>query len=78
MPRWGGSVFAEGLESLAKSRKVDELTVIRVGLVTEWVGLLVVWTGSLALGVVVLVDILALGVVVAVVWVGEKEVNLLV
>lgn len=68
MPRWGGSVFAEGLESLAKSRKVDELTVIRVGLVTEWVGLLVVWTGSLALGVVVLVDILALGVVVAVVW----------
>lgn len=70
MPRWGGSVFAEGLESLAKSRKVDELTVIRVGLVTEWVGLLVVWTGSLALGVVVLDDILALGVVVAVVWVG--------
>ena len=62
MPRWGGSVFAEGLESLAKSRKVDGLTVIRVGLVTEWVGLLVVWTGSLALGVVVLVDILALGV----------------
>lgn len=55
---------------MAKSRKVDELTVIRVGLVTEWVGLLVVWTGSLALGVVVLVDILALGVVVAVVWVG--------
>ena len=70
MPRWGGSVFAEELESLAKSRKVEGLTVIRVGLVTEWVGLLVFWTGSLALGVMVLVDILALGVVVAVVWVG--------
>lgn len=52
---------------MAKSRIVEGLTVIRVGLVTEWVGFLVFWTGSLALGVVVLVDILALGVVVAVV-----------
>lgn len=46
-----GSAFAEELGSMAWSRKVEELTVIRVGLVTGWVGLLVVWTGSLALGV---------------------------
>lgn len=44
-------MFAEGLGSTAWPREVEELTVIRVGLVTGWVGLLVVWTGSLALGV---------------------------
>lgn len=53
MPGRGGSVFAEGLESVARSRKVEGLTVISVGLVTEWVGLPVIWTGSLALGVAV-------------------------
>lgn len=43
-----GSVCAEGLGSVARSREVEGFTVIRVGLVTGWVGLLVVWAGSLA------------------------------
>lgn len=46
-----GPVCAEELGSIARSREVEGLTLIRVGLVTEWVGLLVVWTGPLALGV---------------------------
>lgn len=50
-----GSVFAEGLESVARSRKVEGLTVIRVGLVTGRVVLMVVWTRPSALGVGLLV-----------------------
>lgn len=55
MPGRVGSVFAEGLESVARSRKVEGLTVIRVGLVTGRVVLMVVWTRPSALGVGLLV-----------------------
>lgn len=57
------SVCVEGLGSVARSREVEGLTVVRVGLVTGWMELLVVCTGSLALVVgliVVRVDTLAL------------------
>lgn len=56
MPGRVGSMCAEELGSIARSRELEGLTLIRVGL-------LVVWTGPLALGVglvMVGVDILVL------------------